>query len=202
VSENLSEFTLYVKINTMKSKPDPYKNLQRDLFLVAISVFVAILFVRLGVLNNLIGVKEEARIIGSFISGIFFTSAFTIAPASISLAEIAKTTSPFIVAFWGALGSVVGDMIIFLFVRDRFSEDLIEVLKLSKAKKLLHFFHKGFFRWLSPFLGALIIASPLPDELGLALLGLSHIRVFTLAIISFVMSFVGILLVSLVSGAF
>lgn len=186
----------------VKDIKDPYKNLARDLFLIVVSIFIAILFVRLGVLHNLFAIKEEAQILGSFISGVFFTSAFTIAPASISLAEIAKNTSPFIVAFWGALGSVLGDMVIFLFVRDRFSEDLIEVLRISKAKKVLHFFHKGFFRWLSPLLGAIIIASPLPDELGIALLGIAHLRVFTLAIISFVMSFIGILSIIFLSGLF
>lgn len=185
-----------------QTKPDPYKSLARDLFLIAVSVVVAIVFVRLGVLHNLIGIKEEAKILGSFISGIFFTSAFTIAPAAISLAEISKTTSPFVVAFWGAIGSVIGDVVIFLFVRDRFSEDIIEILKITKAKKIMHFFHKGFFRWLSPLLGAIIIASPLPDELGIALLGISHVRVVTLACISFVMSFIGILVVAMVSGAF
>ena len=183
-------------------KTDPYVNLERDLSLIAVSVLIAILFVRLGVLHNLFSIKEEAKILGSFISGVFFTSAFTIAPASISLAEIAKTTSPFVVAFWGALGSILGDMVIFLFVRDRFSEDIIEVLKISKAKKILHFFKKGFFRWLSPLLGALIIASPLPDELGIALLGVAHIRVATLAMISFIMSFLGILLLVFLSGLF
>lgn len=186
----------------MVLKNDPYKNLERDLFLIAVSILITLIFLRLGVLHNIFAIKEEAKILASFISGIFFTSAFTIAPASISLAEIAKNTSPFVVAFWGALGSVLGDMVIFLFVRDRFSEDIIEVLKISKAKKLLHFFHKGFFRWLTPVLGALIIASPLPDELGIALLGITHIRVLTLSIISFVMSFIGILAIVFLSGLF
>lgn len=182
-------------------KADVYKNLRRDLLLILASIVVAIFLVRVGVLTNLFAVTEEAKIIGSFISGIFFTSAFTIAPASISLAEIAKTTSPFVVAFWGAIGAVIGDMIIFLFVRDRFAEDIMEVLKISKARKILHFFRKGFFRWLSPLLGAIIIASPLPDELGITLLGISKVRSVNLAIISFVMNFIGVLLVALVSGA-
>ncbi len=182
-------------------KIEVYRNLQRDLFFVAISVVFAVLLVKLGVLANFFAITEEAKIIGSFVSGIFFTSAFTIAPASISLAEIAKTTSPFIVAFWGAIGAVIGDMIIFLFIRDRFADDIMEVLKLSKARKILHFFRKGFFRWLSPLLGAFIIASPLPDELGITLLGISKIRSVNLALISFIMNFIGVLLVALVSGA-
>ena len=185
----------------LKSKNDPYKNLFRDLVFVGISILFAIFIVRVGVLANLFAVTEEAKILGSFISGIFFTSAFTIAPAAISLAEISKTASPFVVAFWGAIGAVIGDMVIFLFVRDRFAEDIMEVLKISKAKRVLHFFRKGFFRWLSPLVGAIIIASPLPDELGITLLGLSKVRSINLAVISFIMNFIGVLLVALVAGA-
>lgn len=185
----------------VKKLVDPYKNLFRDLAIVGISIIFAVFVVRLGVLTNLLAVTEETKIIGSFISGIFFTSAFTIAPASISLAEISKTMSPVLVAFWGAIGAVIGDMVIFLFVRDRFAEDIMEVIKISKAKKILSFFRKGFFRWLSPLLGAIIIASPLPDELGITLLGVSKIRSINLALISFTMNFIGVLLVALVAGS-
>ena len=100
----------------LRNKVDPYKNLFRDLFFVGLSVLFAIIIVRVGVLTNLFAVAEEVKILGSFLSGIFFTSAFTIAPAAISLAEISKTTSPFVVAFWGAIGAVIGDMVIFLLV--------------------------------------------------------------------------------------
>jgi hypothetical protein len=41
-------------------------------------------------------------------------------------------------------------------------------------------------------LGALIIASPLPDEFGLALMGISRMRALVLMPISFVMNALGI----------
>jgi hypothetical protein len=49
-------------------------------------------------------------------------------------------------------------------------------------------------KWISPILGALIIASPLPDEFGLALLGLSRTRISILIPVSFIMNFLGVYL--------
>ena len=46
-----------------------------------------------------------------------------------------------------------------------------------------------------PFLGAIIIASPLPDELGLVMLGDSKLKYREIAIISYVLNTAGILLI-------
>jgi hypothetical protein len=127
------------------------------------------------------------------VSGIFFTSAFTIAPASVALSHLASTSASIgIVAFWGALGAMCGDLMLFFFIRDRFADDLIASVKPSFAKHVLHSFHLGFLKWLSPLIGAAIIASPLPDELGLTLMGLSKTRVAVLLPVSFVMNMIGI----------
>ncbi len=178
---------------------NPYKNLGRDMFFVLLSVLVASVLVRFGVIKNIIGVAQEGKIIGSFLAGVFFTSAFTLAPASIALAALSQTTPIWIVALCGALGAVIGDMVLFLFIRDRFADDLENALHAYHDRKLTRFFHRKFFHWLSPIIGALIIASPLPDEMGITMLGVSRIRTGTLIAISFVMNFVGVLLVALVA---
>lgn len=177
-----------------------YTNLERDLFFIICSIIFAILLVRLGAIHNLVSIVEEAKIIGSFLAGLFFTSVFTIAPASIALVEIAKNTSVFLVALFGSLGAVIGDLVIFLFVRDRFADDIMEVVGHIKNRKIKHFFKQGFFRWITPVVGALIIASPLPDEIGLTMLGVSKMKTWKLILISFVMNFIGILLVCFVAG--
>ena len=180
----------------MKSKSifakGPYKNLFRDLFFVGVSVFISLWVVRLGILENVVSVVSEIKLLAAFVTGFFFTSAFTIAPAAIIFAGLAHEVSHFQLAFWGACGAMVGDLTIFYFVRDRFAQDIIDVLKIAKAKKLTHFFHKGFFRWLSPLIGAIIIASPLPDEIGITMMGFSKTKVALLVPICFVMNFIAI----------
>ncbi len=183
-------------MKTTGKQRSPYRSLFRDIFLVALSIFVSAWIVRIGVLDSVVAAVSEIKLLATFIGGFFFTSAFTIAPAAIVLASLAHQVSPLWLSFWGALGALCGDLVIFLFVRDRFAEDIVDVLKLAKAKKLLHFFHKGYFRWLSPVLGALIIASPLPDEIGITMMGLSKTKTSLLIPISFVMNFIAIWIIS------
>ena len=129
--------------------------------------------------------------VGSFLSGVFFTSIFTAAPATVMLYEIAQGWSALPVALIGALGAVVGDLLIFRFIRDRLTSGLnrkwIKILHLSKA------------RFLAAILGGIVIASPLPDELGLALMGLSNVRQRWIIPMSFVFNFLGILAIGLLA---
>ncbi len=168
------------------------KELLKDFIFVFIGVILAIVLSKIGVIDNIINVIGN-EITTSFIAGLFFTSVFTIAPAAIALSDISNV-SVMTISFWGALGALCGDLILFYFIRDRFADDLIASVKPSAIKNVLTSFHLGFMKWLSPILGALIIASPLPDELGLTLLGISKTKISILIPISFVMNFSGIYL--------
>lgn len=166
--------------------------LVKDLFLIFIGAVIAVLLAKSGVIAWLVNILG-GHIIASFIAGIFFTSVFTIAPAAVALVSIVNV--PIVtVAFWGALGAMIGDLIMFFFIGDRFAEDLLDSIKPSVTRHIINSFHFGFLKWLSPILGALIIASPLPDEFGLALLGLSKTKLSVLIPVAFAMNFVGIYL--------
>lgn len=172
------------------------KNLKEDAVNVVVSVFLAWFLISSGLLAELLAKTDAGKIAESFAAGFFFTSAFTIAPAAVVLAKLSATVSPFAVAFFGALGAMCGDLAIFLFIRDRLAEDIKGFFRGRAARRFLNSFHLGFWKWLAPLLGALIIASPLPDELGLSLLGLSRTRVAILLPLAFIMNFLGILAVA------
>ncbi|MES3031514.1 MAG: hypothetical protein V4697_03855 [Patescibacteria group bacterium] len=165
-----------------------------DILMILFGVMIAVIFVKTGVLDFLISSLKGYVIIASFVAGIFFTSAFTLAPASIALVSISQYAPTSTIALWGGLGAMCGDLILFFFIRDRFAEDLMKAMKPAKIKSILHSFHFGFLKWLSPILGALIIASPLPDEFGITLMGISKVRVAILMPIAFVMNVLGIYL--------
>ena len=100
------------------------------------------------------------------------------------------------VAFFGALGAVLGDLLIFKFLRDHLDRDVVFLLKgSSRLRRLKALFHLKLFRWVSFFIGGLILATPLPDELGLAVMGLSKTRTWVFAFISFAFKFVSILFI-------
>jgi uncharacterized membrane protein YdjX (TVP38/TMEM64 family) len=46
-----------------------------------------------------------------------------------------------------------------------------------------------------PFLGALIIASPVPDEIGVSILGLTKIRYWQFFMVTFILNALGIFLI-------
>ncbi len=175
----------------MKGRTRARQEFTKDIFFVLIGVGVTLFLTWSGTLDVILSYFGNT-VIASFFSGIFFTSVFTLAPASVAFARLAGTAPIEMIALWGALGAMIGDLILFFFIRDRFADDLIHSLKPSFAKHLANSFHLGFLKWLSPILGALIIASPLPDELGLTLLGLSRTRLIVLMPVSFLMNMLGI----------
>ena len=168
------------------------RELRKDFFLIITGVALAIFLSRIGFIAWFINVLGEPAI-ASFVAGIFFTSVFTVAPAAVALANIEAVNTT--VAVFGALGAMFGDLVLFYFIKDRFANDLLNSLKPSLVKHFLKSFHLGFLKWLSPILGALIIASPLPDELGLTLLGLSKTRLAILMPVSYAMNLLGIILI-------
>ena len=178
-----------------------YKNnLEVDLVVIVISIVVAVILVKTGAIQNLLASFRGLEFIESFIAGLFFTSIFTTAPAIVALGEIAQMSQSVIsVAIFGALGALCGDIIIFRFMRDRLGEDIMHLIKNSENGWLKHIIRLKFFRWGTFLLGALVISSPLPDELGLAMMGLSKTRTSLLIPVSFVFNFLGILVIGLVA---
>lgn len=130
----------------------------------------------------------------------FFTSIFTTTPAIVTLGAIAQSSQSVLpVAIFGGLGALCGDLIIFRFMRDRLGEDITRLIKNSGNGRLRSIVRLKFFRWLTFFLGALVIASPLPDELGLAMMGFSKIKTSLFIPVSFVFNFLGILVIGLIA---
>ena len=167
-----------------------------DILLVAASFVVAIYIVESGVVHIVFDSIQSLDIVGIFIAGIFFTSIFTTIPAIAVIVELAQQTTIFNIALWGGLGAALGDYLIFWFVRDRGSEDVDYILKLTRARKTIRLLKTERFRWLSILIGSIIIVSPLPDEIGLAMIGLSRISTAVFIPLTFVLNAGGIGLIA------
>lgn len=133
--------------------------------------------------------------LGSFVSGLFFVSVFTVAPASAILFEISKTLNPYGVAIFAGMGGVLGDYIILRFLKDRVFEELWPLFKKAKGSFLSTLFSSPFFSWTIPLIGAIIIASPLPDEVGIGLMGLSKIKNWQFILVTFLLNSIGIFII-------
>lgn len=171
--------------------------IMRDFAIIALSVAVALLLVKTGLVSDLLASVSGFWLIGSFIAGMLFVSVFTVAPAAAVLIELFQLNSLLGVALAGGLGALLGDWVVFRFLRDRVAGDLSYLLKHSGLRRLIAVFRLRCFRWLMPLVGALIVASPFPDEIGLALMGLSRLRTAVFLPLSFALNFLGILVIGL-----
>lgn len=167
-------------------------HLEWDIALLIASIIFAYFLIRVGAFSQLLTFVQGLELLSAFIAGIFFTSMFTVAVASVAFIEIGNPSNVFLISTVGAIGAVCGDMLLFLFIRDAVVEDLRTVIKSASLKKLAAYFHGGVLRWLSPILGAILIVTPFPDEVGLALMGMSKIRTMYMIPITFVLNFIGI----------
>ena len=133
---------------------------------------------------------------GTFLAGIFFAYGFTAAPATAILLILAKEQNIFLAGFIAGFGTLVGDLIIFNFIRHSFMD---EIKKLSKEKIVLYVNHKTpnlFKKYFVLVLAGFIIASPLPDEIGVSLLAASRtISTKIFSVISYLLNTVGIFVI-------
>lgn len=168
-------------------------HIPRDLGIIALSIFIAFNLAENQTFERIIAYSGSFGYLSAFVAGIFFTSIFSAAPATVALFEISKSGTPLLpVVILGALGAMIGDYIIFRFVRDPLSADLSAILKRFGKDRLKIFMKLSYLRWFIVFLGGLIIASPLPDEIGLAMMGFSKLDSRTFAVLSFFCNALGI----------
>lgn len=178
------------------------EHLYGDVLLICFSVGVAVLIARSGVVHELLEPLGALGWISSFFAGLFFTSVFTTAPAIVALGEISQGQPLWLVAALGAAGAVVGDVIIFRFLRDHMADRLGSMLQNKSIRmRFKSLIRLKFFRYFTFLLGGIIIASPLPDELGLGLVGFSKVGEKPLIILSYIFNFLGIVAIGLATGA-
>ncbi len=174
--------------------------LTRDIGIIVLSVLISLVLIRTGALKSLLASIGQFEFLGSFIAGFFFTSIFTTAPSIVALGQTAQAHTLIGTAFFGSLGAVLGDLIIFRFVEDELDDHFTALLKergvFRRTKKI---FNTPLFRWLTLIIGGLLLASPLPDEIAISLLGAEKMRPSRFAILSFVFNFIGITIIGLIA---
>lgn len=177
------------------TNPNFLRHLFRDFLIVVGSVIIAFLLVKEGVIQNFIEATSGSIIISSVIAGAFFTSIFTIAPAVVGLIAIGESSSPLFVAFFAAFGAMGVDFIITSFIRKDISEDLESLSNMAIRRHIIKAFHFGFLKWFAFILGLIFISTPLPDEFGLFLVGVSKVKTWALPLILYTAHFIGIFIV-------
>ncbi len=138
--------------------------------------------------------------IGAFFAGMLFVSTFTVAAGSVMLLTFAEKLNLIEIGLIAGLGAVLGDIIVFQFMRSKgLADEVKHFFEYFGGDKLSHLLHTKYFSWSLPVLGALIIASPLPDELGVGLMGISKLKTYQFVVLSFTLNFLGIISILMLS---
>lgn len=176
-----------------------YEYKHTTLALLALVLFV--LLIDSALVVSVIHTIDEFGYVSGLLAGALSVSFFTAAPALVLLVDLAQFSDPLLLAVLVALGSVVGDWLIIKFFEERIFTELgpaIEKLKLRRIKRALE---RPYGKWVLVLIGAVFVSSPLPDEVGLALMGVSKAnRLFVLSI-CFLLNFIGAFIVILAAKA-
>ena len=171
-----------------------------NLLLLTFGLLSAFILSKLPIFENFVQSISKIGYLGAFLSGVLFSSTFTVATGGLLLIRLANTLNPLALIFFGVCGAVSADLVIFLFVKDKVSAEVTPIYEKFLAhhhlKKILH---TKYFSWTLPVLGALIIASPFPDELGISLMGISAMtlgRFVTVAIFSHTIGMISLVLLA------
>jgi hypothetical protein len=165
---------------------------------IAIALFVFLLDSAL--LASVFKYLESLGFLGGLLAGMLSASLFTAAPALVLIIDLAPQLDPLFLALIVGVGAALGDMIILLFFEERIFHELKPVYLRLRGR------NRG--RPRKPrrsaallLLGTFFITSPLPDEVGLGLLGISHFPKVVILVICLGLNVLGAALIILAARA-
>jgi uncharacterized membrane protein YdjX (TVP38/TMEM64 family) len=174
----------------------------RYIVLFMISLIISVFILTSSQIAMILKNASEWGYLGAFVTGSFYTYSLSSPPAAAVFFELSHGLNPFIAAGLGGLGAMLGDLIIFKFIKTDILPEarlLAKDLKLPRirSRKVLHLFHK-----IAPFFAGFIIASPFPDEIGAALFGAIEYDTKKFMIVSWVCNTAGLLAIALLGHLF
>src|SRR3989344_7087807 len=163
---------------------------------VLISVLIAIILAQNQAFKDWLLHLGSLEYIGALIAGSLFVSSFTVAISTVVIAIMTQNLHPMALALIGGVGAVVGDYLVFKLVRSHLQDEIISLFGRDNTNYVKAFLKSKYIAWILPIIGVFIIASPLPDELGVSLLGISKMSEAQFILISYLSNAVGILMIA------
>lgn len=147
-------------------------------------------------LQALISFTEPLGYVGTFIAGILYAYSMTSVASIILLLLLAPTQNIFLTILVASVGAMVGDMFVFSLIRSTLKDELRWIAETKLVRYVWSFVPLHWRKWLLPLIGVLIIASPLPDEIGVALFAAStHVPARVFVPLSIILNGVGLTLI-------
>lgn len=166
----------------------------KGLTLIFISILLTIFLSKNDLLNQTIFNVSQIPILGSFIAGILYVSASTAPFGVFLLLGLSKTLPAIEIAIFAGLGGAVADFVLFRFFRGDIIGEITPIYNRLGGQHLTKLMHHRLLKWSLPVIGAFIIASPFPDEVGIVLMGLTKIKNYQFVLLSLFLDISGVFL--------
>ncbi len=139
---------------------------------------------------------------GIFIVGMMYSYSFTIGFGALLLPAFLAYYTPETIAIIGGLGGTFADITLFRLFKGDLKKEL-RSLGATKFFKLISRLPFMGVRWVRDVIGFLVIVSPLPDEIGIAIMASAHLSENSFRVLALVANVLGIyFLLSVVSGIY
>jgi uncharacterized membrane protein YdjX (TVP38/TMEM64 family) len=139
---------------------------------------------------------KSLNYLGTFIGGFFYAYGFTAAPGTAVLLVLSETQNIFISAILGGVGALLSDILIFMFIRSSFTDEITMIKKEKIIKKITKAEKRLFgriYKYIFPVFSGFLIASPLPTEIGVSLMaGIKKLSVKKFIIVAYILHTIGI----------
>jgi hypothetical protein len=168
----------------------------------SLGVIYILTFFLFGGLNNSIPDSFiELGYLGIFISGILYVFSFTAPIATALILIFSANKNIILLGLIAGIGSLIGDILIFHFIRISFVDEINELTNHKFLIFTLKKIPKRYQKYLAYALGAFFIATPLPDEIGVTILASSkEVKLSNFGIVSYILNTGGIFLIILLGN--
>ncbi|NMC51885.1 hypothetical protein GYA54_04130 [Candidatus Kuenenbacteria bacterium] len=140
--------------------------------------------------------------VGALIAGMMYSYGFTASIGTAIIVLMAGEYNIWVTGLIAGLGSLVSDLVLFRFIRSSFQKEIDrlgeeKVWRIFKVSRKNNLFIK---KYIIPVVASGVIASPLPDEIGVTMLAADKLvnnKFF--ALLSYVLNTAGILIILLIA---
>jgi uncharacterized membrane protein YdjX (TVP38/TMEM64 family) len=173
--------------------------------LLVLAIILAYILFRNPTIQDFISHLGTLNYLGIFIAGMLFAFGFT-APFSVGFFISLNPSNIWIAGIIGGLGALISDLIIFSTIKISFEDEFKRLRNSKIVVKLTRLIERNLTKKIKVYLmyafAGILIASPLPDEAGITMLaGFTKIKVKALAVISYVLNTIGILVILFIGRA-
>lgn len=194
------------KLKKIVRRVKPLHLKYQNTILLLLSFAFTYYFVKTGMVESAVEFLGNFGYVSAVVLGFFFAFGFTTTIAAATLVFLAKIINPVTMAFLGALGATISNLLVYLFVKHKLLNEIKSILsedfKIEFSKFEIRLGQSLTKKWwmkiLVPALAGILTALPVPTEFIAAILwNIVKYRIELIVFFTFIFSFLGILALGL-----